>query len=182
MGFAETGDPFQVNRYMYANNDPINMLDTNGEDAVGALEALGRFWGRNILAGAASQADSPAPGPADAAAIGAIAVSAVILYNDLVQELSSDAYTTPGGREVAHGKNSEGYLEGKGWTPEEVDELLDNPAESYGSKKNHRTGEDQTTHVNEAGDWATVSESGKVTQVNEKGNERQPKPEPCEEE
>ena len=34
MGMLDTNDPFQFNRYSYGNNDPINMLDPDGEDAL----------------------------------------------------------------------------------------------------------------------------------------------------
>jgi len=30
----DTGDTHQFNRYAYSNNDPINMLDLNGQDAI----------------------------------------------------------------------------------------------------------------------------------------------------
>lgn len=33
--FMDTGDSNQFNRYMYGNNDPVNMIDPNGEDAFG---------------------------------------------------------------------------------------------------------------------------------------------------
>ena len=30
--FLDTGDPFQFNRYIYGNNNPVNMIDPNGMD------------------------------------------------------------------------------------------------------------------------------------------------------
>lgn len=32
--FMDTGDTNQFNRYVYGNNDPVNMLDPNGQDAI----------------------------------------------------------------------------------------------------------------------------------------------------
>ncbi len=31
--FMDTGDPYQFNRYVYGNNNPVNMIDPNGEDS-----------------------------------------------------------------------------------------------------------------------------------------------------
>ncbi len=38
--FLQTGAPQQFNRYAYANNDPVNLIDPNGELAVKAVKQL----------------------------------------------------------------------------------------------------------------------------------------------
>ena len=34
VGFLETGEPSKFNRYIYSNNDPINMFDPDGRDTL----------------------------------------------------------------------------------------------------------------------------------------------------
>ena len=190
--FMHTGNPAYFNRYAYAGNDPVNNIDAFGTCfgpaaipcGVGGRVAVQK--GKNKLlvpatALAAVAVYGGAAGDLDVAA-GFYDIGLSTLFPNFVTSDSAEPFTTPGGREIAHGKNSEGYIEGKGWTPEEIDDAIDNPAESYGSKNNHRTGKEQTTHVDGDGNWVTVDSDGKVTQVNEKGNDRQPRPEPREEE
>jgi len=126
--FMYEGNPSYFNRYAYSLNDPVNNFDPDGRAAVAACAVP--------------------PVAAGCAAVGKVVVEGLILIGGLVAidratnatpiTLPSDTaepYVTPGGREVAHGKNSKGYIEGKGWTPEEIDDVLDDPAGSYGSSQ-----------------------------------------------
>ena len=45
VGFASIGDPRYVNRYSYAGNDPVNLIDPNGHSAV--LAQAGSYIWRN---------------------------------------------------------------------------------------------------------------------------------------
>jgi hypothetical protein len=152
--------------------------DPDGEQAV----AVG---GRLALAGGAAAIDGPLP-IGDAVAVGVLIYTGaeLLLGNNSQMGINPDgSLTTPGGNRVRnHGRRGNGgeYLAGKGHTPETVDEILGNPADSYpAAKGDTSTGGEvgATVNVGEGGDWAVVNdETGEVIQVNDRNNSRQPPP------
>lgn len=148
--------------------------------------ATSRAGGRYVFAGVATQVDSPVPGPGDAAgAIIAVGTTGLLLWDIGKALLASEPYKTPGGTPIRdHGRQGNGreYIGGKGWTPDDIDSVLDEPAEKYpGKRGDHRTGHGTKVYVDKDGNFVVVNEeTGEVIQVNDRNNPRQTKPEPRE--
>lgn len=94
------------------------------------------------------------------------------------------SFVTPGGNVIGnHGKQTrEGYIEGKGHTPESVDGIINDPAaQGPGARHDNSTGEARegtTVTVGQNGDWVvTNTNTGKVIQVNDRNNSKQKTPE-----
>jgi len=109
--FYQPGNPTSFNRYAYANNSPYSNVDPDGRQAGLALGNEITLWlltnpsaraatpalgARMGTAAIASQLDSPAPGPADVAAI-AIASYAIsgfvvdVLFNEKADDAEGPA-------------------------------------------------------------------------------------------
>jgi len=190
VGFV-TGGPAYFNRYAYTANDPVNYWDPDGEQAQAPAAAagcamtgpacpVGAAVGFTIATGATLCAANEGCRDAVAGGIQAGVEGARDLWDSIFSNSNSnEPVTTPDGREIAHGQNSADYPGQKGWTLGQIDDVLDDPAESYENENpNHRTGERQRTYTDGDGNWVVVDESGRVTQLNERGNDRQPPPEP----
>jgi hypothetical protein len=167
----------QVNLYAYVGNDPVNRTDPTGMQSAILIAPPPPYPG----------------GPSDltygeqnieAIRGGLEALGNLLMRDRMVADLVAKVqghraapFTTPDGREVAHGKGSREYVEGKGWTPESIDEAINNPDRTYpGRNRQGRTGQDTTVHVNGDGDWVVTNEDGKIVQVNDRNNPRQPRP------
>ncbi|AXX98370.1 hypothetical protein [Profundibacter amoris] len=94
------------------------------------------------------------------------------------------SFITPDGNVIGnHGNQTgEGYIDGKGHTPESVDGILNEPAaQGPGARHDNSTGEARegtTVTVGPNGDWAvTNTKTGKVIQVNDRNNSKQKTPE-----
>lgn len=174
--------PEMFGRYTYVGNDPVNLIDPNGESARGAAKA----------AVAAMAIDISVPDPSDAAwpkwagyaIAGAVAGTIIAVTNDETGE--SGSHTTPEGKEVRdHGKKGSGeeYIEGQGHSGESVDGIFGEGSETFDDGgHDNASGEAKTpteVTVSPNGDWArTNTETGEIIQVNDRNNPRQPIPEP----
>ncbi len=153
--------PDMFNRYAYAANDPVNLLDPDGR----------MVWVIPLVCAAGACEG--------AVATATVVVGIAVITQPKPEAVANEIVITPGGRQIEHGKETEKYIKKKGWTEQQIDDLLDDPADSYeNKKKNHRSNEKQTTFVGEDGEWIVVDSSGRITQLSERGNEKQPKPEP----
>lgn len=172
IGYAD-----QWNLYAYVGNDPLNLTDPSGMEGENSDS---RSRGHGVPAGPGTYCYYFCPDRNGTTGFGRDNARFLRgLWSSVFANSSSvEPFRTPGGREIAHGPNSEGYLTDKGWTPGQIDDVLDNPESSYGNERpNHRSGERQTTYTDGDGNWVVVDDSGRVTQVNERGNDRQPMPE-----
>ncbi len=174
VGFVE-GGPGYFNRYAYTFNDPVNHIDAYGTCVGPALVPCVAVGGRLLIAGARAAARALRARPQRP--MPPVVVPQPLNTDAANPPGSRGSILTPGGREVAHGADTQGYLDKKGWSPEMIDQVLDNPDEVYENEDpNHRTGESQSTYTDGDGNWVVVDEAGRITQVNERGNDRQPQP------
>jgi hypothetical protein len=94
--------------------------------------------------------------------------------------VESEPFKTPDGREVRdHGRKGKGgeYIEGKGWKSGQVDDVVKDPADSYkGAKKDGRTGQGTTVHVDKKGNHVVVNDKGQVIAVNDRNNPKEKPP------
>jgi RHS repeat-associated protein len=173
----------QINLYAYVGNDPLNATDPSGlcSAAVG-------------FAAVAAVADGPVP-VGDAAGAARIAYSCgalawknrralgVLLGATVAWAMKADDYTTAGGNNVrGHGIRGSGdkYLDKKGWTEKQLDDLLAGPDSSYPAAKGDtsKPGTGATVKTDGKGNWAVVNDDGKVIAVNDRNNPKQKPPEP----
>jgi RHS repeat-associated protein len=167
-----------INLYAYVGLEPGNAADPTGMHVECVTNAQG---GQTCTIRASSRAEYVADWLHVAARYqGAKIVS---IWNATVRPPNS---TTPGGNVVrGHGGrgNGEQYLEGKGWTPGQVDDIIDAPANSYqGERKDKYSGSGTRVHEDGNGNWVVVNGKGEVIQVNDRDNPRQPKPKEKQEE
>ena len=169
--FLET-DPIgardYVNLYSYVGVEPGNGTDPSGEQSVPVdIGIANRRTGQKIKFGTIQVP---------------IAVVAFYELNRAIvaQAVRPESSETPSGNTVrGHGVKGTGeqYLDGKGWEPNQVDDILDAPANSYDRDgKDKYTGTDTKVHEDRNGNWVVVNGKGEVIQVNDRNNPDQPKP------
>jgi len=168
---------------LYVNNDPMNATDPTGEQLQCATPATA---GPCAGAGAAG------------VAVGTIVVGAAVIvdsqnrrfnrphapvWSDPLQHAADNhgESTTPDGRPIRdHGRQGSGsdYLTGKGHTPDQVDDIINNPSDSYPTAKgDHRKGEPATAHVDDDGNFVVINDkTGEIIQVNDRNNPKQQPP------
>jgi len=92
------------------------------------------------------------------------------------------SFVTPGGNSIRnHGRKGTGdiYIEGKGHTPESIDDILANPADEYDAAQGDAgTGGKRGAKVvvGQDGNWVVVNEDGQVIAVSDKNHPQRGKP------
>lgn len=180
----DTGSPGYFNRYAYTWNDPINNIDPDGRLCL-PCGLIPLFVG-----GGGAAAGGTATVGAGTIAVGAgVTTFGVLVVTDPLDGVftNDNADTTPEGREIRdHGKKGSGqeYIEGQGHTGESVDEIFgEGSTEVDDGGHDNASGQEKTPTTVTAGpngkDWArTNNDTGQITQVNDRNNDRQPIPEP----
>ncbi|MGR4866938.1 RHS repeat-associated core domain-containing protein [Caulobacter sp. LARHSG274] len=152
-----------LNWYAYVGNDPMNRSDPTGLSWRVGLRL--DFYQVVVRAGPIN-INSP------------VVVPVPIIY-------TNDPFKTPGGVPVRdHGAKGTGdeYIGGKGWTPEQVDDVLNNPDRTggvvdRGSKDGKPRNEPATSYVDKDGNYVVQNDKTKeVIQVGTRGEPRDKPP------
>jgi len=170
------GSADDLDLYAYVGGDPVNHIDPTGTitscplcfDHTIVFTQKGQPVGRIDI-------NTPTEVKVYAYAV----FSTQILVNSLLTGNKSEPFKTPDGREIVHGPKTEDYIKGKGWTPGQIDDAINDPDRTYDNeKKQGRTGQGTKTIVDKNGNWVVVNDKGQVIQVQDKNNPRQPPPAP----
>jgi len=195
--FEVTKPGVGTNRYAYSGNDPVNLSDPGRNIAPAIYAAVCSRGACEALATAIALAlryavvdvtyDGELNGKAGIKGLEGVlsSESSQSGSGHNSEGLQPDgSFVTPGGNVIGnHGKQTgEGYIEGKGHTPESVDGIINDPAaQGPGARHDNSTGEARegtTVTVGPNGDWAvTNTKTGKVIQVNDRNNPKQKTPE-----
>ena len=176
-------DPQQLNRYTYGLNNPINKKDPTGHTSIACPECHGGGGG-GTLPQSPNASSNTGTGLGDALA-GAITAAAITVYNFITGE--DDTSATENNEHVpwhttanAKGKDKVQKQMGKrGWTPQEVQDTLDNPVDTApgrDTRADPETGEkiDQgpvTYYYNKDGHYVVRrDDTGEIIQVSDRND------------